>query len=70
MKTLRMEFSTGEDKNFVVSLPYAQDGLTAGAVATDGEMATRLGLASAPACAEAMAIAALPPSPDLDAGGH
>ncbi|WP_428627525.1 dihydroorotase [Sphingopyxis sp.] len=33
------------------------DGLTAGAVATDGEMATRLGLASAPAVAEAMAIA-------------
>ena len=34
MKTLRMEFSTGEDKNFVVSLPYAKDGLTAGAVTT------------------------------------
>jgi dihydroorotase len=33
------------------------EGLTAGAVATDGEMATRLGLASAPAIAEAMAIA-------------
>ena len=32
MKTLRMEFSTGEDKNFVVSLPYAKDGLTAAAV--------------------------------------
>lgn len=31
--------------------------LAAGAVATDGEMATRLGLASAPAIAEAMAIA-------------
>ncbi len=37
---------------------HAEDeGLTAGAVATDGEMATRLGLASAPAIAEAMAIA-------------
>ena len=35
----------------------ADEGLTAGAVATDGEMATRLGLASAPAIAEAMAIA-------------
>ena len=32
MKTLRMEFTTLEDKNFVVSLPYAKDGLTAGAV--------------------------------------
>lgn len=28
MKTLRMEFSTGVDKNFVVNLPYAKDGLT------------------------------------------
>ena len=34
MKTLRMEFSTGEDKNFVVSLPYAKNGLTAGEVTT------------------------------------
>ena len=32
MKTLRMEFSTGEDKNFVVNLPNAKDGLTAAAV--------------------------------------
>ena len=32
MKTLRMEFSTGEDKNFVVNLPYAKDGLTAAEV--------------------------------------
>lgn len=32
-------------------------GLTAHAVATDGETATRLGLSSAPACAEAIAIA-------------
>ncbi|HMO74179.1 MAG TPA: dihydroorotase [Sphingopyxis sp.] len=39
-------------------ITHAEDeGLTAGAVATDGEMATRLGLASAPAIAEAMAIA-------------
>ena len=29
-----MEFSTGEDKNFVVSLPNAKDGLTAAAVTT------------------------------------
>jgi dihydroorotase len=36
---------------------HAEDsGLTAGAVATDGETATRLGLPSAPACAEAIAI--------------
>ena len=34
MKTLRMEFSTGEDKNFVVNLPNAKDGLTAAAVTT------------------------------------
>ena len=32
MKTLRMEFSTGEEKNFVVNLPNAKDGLTAAAV--------------------------------------
>lgn len=39
-------------------IAHAEDeGLAAGAVATDGEMATRLGLASAPAIAEAMAIA-------------
>ncbi|MCW0199725.1 dihydroorotase family protein [Sphingopyxis sp.] len=39
-------------------IAHAEDeGLTAGAVATDGEMATRIGLASAPAIAEAMAIA-------------
>lgn len=34
MKTLRMEFKTGEDKNFVVSLPNAKDGLTAAEVTT------------------------------------
>ena len=34
MKTLRMEFATGEDKNFVVSLPNAKDGLTAAEVTT------------------------------------
>ena len=34
MKTLRMEFKTSEEKNFVVSLPYAKDGLTAAAVTT------------------------------------
>ena len=34
MKTLRMEFSTGELKNFVVSLPNAKTGLTAAEVTT------------------------------------
>ena len=34
MKTLRMEFSTGEDKNFVVNLPNAKDGLTEADVTT------------------------------------
>lgn len=39
-------------------IAHAEDGGLAGrAVATSGETATRLGLASAPACAEAMAIA-------------
>ena len=39
-------------------ITHAEDeGLTAGAVATDGEMATRLGLSSAPAIAEGIAIA-------------
>lgn len=39
-------------------IAHAEDGwLTAGAVATAGEAATRLGLAAAPACAEAIAIA-------------
>ena len=39
-------------------IAHAEDeGLTAGAVATDGEMATRLGLSSAPAIAEGIAIA-------------
>jgi dihydroorotase len=42
----------------LVTIIHAEDeGLTAGAVATDGEMATRLGLSSAPAIAEAIAIA-------------
>lgn len=37
---------------------HAEDeGLAAGAVATEGETATRLGLPAAPACAEAMAVA-------------
>lgn len=39
-------------------IAHAEDGgLTAGAVATDGETASRLGLASAPAAAEALAVA-------------
>ena len=42
----------------LVTIIHAEDeGLTAGAVATDGEMATRLGLSSAPAIAEGIAIA-------------
>src|SRR3546814_13103897 len=47
----------------LVTIIHAEDeGLTAGAVAPDGAMATRLGLASAPAIADATAIPrALPP---------
>lgn len=42
----------------LVVISHAEDGgLAQGAVATDGEMASRLGLASAPAIAEAMAVA-------------
>lgn len=42
----------------LVVIAHAEDdGLTAHAVATSGETATRLGLPSAPACAEAIAIA-------------
>lgn len=42
----------------MIVLTHAEDGtLAKGAAATDGEMATRLGLASAPAIAEAMAVA-------------
>lgn len=41
----------------LTTIAHAEDeGITAGSVATDGEMATRLGLSSAPAIAEAMAI--------------
>ncbi len=41
----------------LVVMSHAEDGgLTQGAVATDGEMPSRLGLASAPAIAEAMAV--------------
>jgi dihydroorotase len=42
----------------LVVVSHAEDGgLTEGAAATDGEMASRLGLPSAPAIAEAMAVA-------------
>ena len=42
----------------LVTIVHAEDdGLVRGAVATDGETATRLGLPSAPAIAEAMAVA-------------
>lgn len=43
--------------DLVVVTHGEDEGLAGHAVATDGETATRLGLASAPACAEAMAIA-------------
>lgn len=42
----------------LIVVTHAEDGtLTQGAVATDGEMPSRLGLSSAPAIAEAMAVA-------------
>ncbi len=42
----------------LVTVAHAEDpGLTAGAVATEGDYATRLGLAAAPAIAEAMQVA-------------
>ncbi|RVT94252.1 dihydroorotase [Sphingomonas crocodyli] len=42
----------------LVVIAHAEDGgLTSGAVATEGEMATRFGLPAAPAIAEAMAVA-------------
>ena len=42
----------------LTTIAHAEDeGMVAGAVATEGEMATRLGIAAAPAIAEAMAIA-------------
>ena len=42
----------------MVVVSHAEDrGLTAGAIATEGETATRLGLPAAPACAESIAIA-------------
>jgi dihydroorotase len=42
----------------LTTITHAEDeGLARGAVATDGEMATRLGLPAAPAAAEAMAVA-------------
>lgn len=43
--------------DLVVVTHAEDDGLAKGATATDGEMASRLGLASAPAIAEAMAVA-------------
>lgn len=45
------------DLNIAVVAHAEDSGMTAGAVATDGETATRLGLASAPATAEPLAIA-------------
>jgi dihydroorotase len=43
--------------DLIVMTHAEDDGLTKGAAATDGEMASRLGLPSAPAIAEAMAVA-------------
>jgi len=54
---MRRVLSYAASLGLTVIAHVEDEGLTAGAVATDGEMATRLGLASAPAIAEAMAIA-------------
>ena len=54
---MRRVLSYARDLDLTV-IAHAEDaGLTGGAVATDGEIATRLGLPSAPAAAEALAIA-------------
>lgn len=54
---MRRVLSYARDLDLTV-IAHAEDGgLLGGAVATDGEMATRLGLPSAPAAAEALAIA-------------
>lgn len=54
---MRRVLSYARDLDLTV-ITHAEDGgLVGGAVATDGEMATRLGLPSAPAAAEALAIA-------------
>lgn len=54
---MRRVLSYARDLDLTV-IAHAEDGgLAGGAVATDGEIATRLGLASAPAAAEALAIA-------------
>lgn len=54
---MRRVLSYARDLNLTV-ITHAEDGgLVGGAVATDGEIATRLGLPSAPAAAEALAIA-------------
>lgn len=54
---MRRVLSYAASLGLTVIAHATDEGLAAGAVATDGEMATRLGLASAPAIAEAMAIA-------------
>lgn len=54
---MRRVLSYAASLGLTVVVHAEDEGLTAGTVATDGEMATRLGLASAPAIAEAMAIA-------------
>ncbi|MES2753034.1 MAG: dihydroorotase [Pseudomonadota bacterium] len=54
---MRRVLSYACDLDLTVVVHAEDAGLTGGAVATDGEIATRLGLASAPASAEALAIA-------------
>ncbi len=54
---MRRVLAYANDLGITVVAHSEDDGLTAGAVATDGETATRLGLPAAPAIAEALAIA-------------
>lgn len=54
---MRCVLSYARDLDLTVIVHAEDGGLVGGAVATDGEMATRLGLPSAPAVAEALAIA-------------
>ena len=54
---MRRVLAYAGDLDLTVIVHGEDAGLVGGAVATDGEIATRLGLASAPAAAEALAIA-------------
>lgn len=55
--TMRRVLAYARDCGLTVIAHAEDDGLTQGAVATEGETATRLGLPAAPAIAEALAIA-------------